>query len=162
MESTQTTSWHSPSPTKPPKRCGNDEKNKPGPGTSPSAPSTRSPSPCSKRTYWTRGSPSGRDHQQGNQQSGASRISGLPITHNPPGTSGTLPAFSGIFFLYNFLVRDPGKRVQCAGCAGTRISCRMGDCGVRLSYAKPPIFSDVTVGTVDPPSKPLPWSSSPD
>ena len=38
--------------------------------------------------------------------------------HLPSGTSGTLPAFSGIFFMYIFLVRDPGKQVQCAGSAG--------------------------------------------
>jgi hypothetical protein len=32
--------------------------------------------------------------------------------------SSTLPVFSGIFFLYIFLVKDPGKQVQCAGSAG--------------------------------------------
>jgi hypothetical protein len=35
-----------------------------------------------------------------------------------PGTSGTLPAIFVIFFMYEFPVRDPGKSVQSAGCAG--------------------------------------------
>jgi hypothetical protein len=35
-----------------------------------------------------------------------------------PGTSGTLPHISGIFFLYNFLAGYSGKQVQCAGSAG--------------------------------------------
>jgi hypothetical protein len=35
-----------------------------------------------------------------------------------PGTSGTLPAIFVIFFMYKFLGRDPGKRVQSAGYAG--------------------------------------------
>jgi hypothetical protein len=30
------------------------------------------------------------------------------LNHNP-GTSGTLPAISGIFFMYDFLVSDPEK-----------------------------------------------------
>ena len=34
------------------------------------------------------------------------------------GTSGTLPSISGIFYMHNFLIKDPGKRVQCDGCAG--------------------------------------------
>jgi hypothetical protein len=38
--------------------------------------------------------------------------------HVYSGTSGTLPAFSWIFFLYIFFVRDSGKQVQCAGSVG--------------------------------------------
>ena len=52
-----------------------------------------------------------------NPSSKRQRISKKP--RHQPGTSGTLPAYSGIFFLYNFLVRDPGKRVQCDASAGT-------------------------------------------
>jgi len=41
-------------------------------------------------------------------------VSNIPIPDLLPGTPGTLRVFSGIFFLYNFLVRDPGKRGTCA------------------------------------------------
>jgi hypothetical protein len=52
------------------------------------------------------------------------------------GTSGTLPAISGIFFLYYFLVRDPGKQVQSAGCAGRDFSHRQITIAMRKNEYK--------------------------
>jgi len=35
------------------------------------------------------------------------------VTNHIPGTISTIFTISGIFFLYNFLVRDPGKWCTC-------------------------------------------------
>jgi len=39
---------------------------------------------------------------------------GIASSHQTPGTISTIFTISGIFFLYNFLVRDPGKWCTCA------------------------------------------------
>ena len=71
---------------------------------------THPPGPC--------GEPRSQQHRT-NPQPLLQTTADLKKPRHQPGTSGTLPAYSGIFFLYNFLVRDPGKWVQCDASAGT-------------------------------------------